>query len=50
MREFVLLFPAAAAASRGVSGWFGRGLLVPLVVVVTPPLLVEMVVEIGQGS
>jgi hypothetical protein len=47
MREFVLLFPA----SRGVSGWFGRGLLAPLVVVVvTLPLVVEMFVEIGQGS
>jgi hypothetical protein len=48
MREFVLLFPAAAL--RGVYGWIGRGLLAPLVVVVTLPLLVEMVVEIGQGS
>ncbi len=47
----MLLFPAAAAASRGVSGWFGRGLLAPLVVVVvTLPLVGEMVVEIGQGS
>lgn len=45
----MLLFPAAAAASRGVSGWFGRGLLAPLVVV-TLPLLLEMVVEIGQAS
>ncbi len=46
----MLFFPAAAAASRGVSGWFGRGLLAPLVVVVTLPLVGEMVVEIGQGS